>query len=329
MKRFSCICIAIVMLFVGTAAGFAENKQSEVGNVSKIEKGGYDLKGKEFSVSLPAHGNEFAELKSDLLGSIQLGLPDAVYQASPIALPGGVVKYDTPNVAVTEKILKGKKKKKSFEFLQSTTIIKNDNASKVHRYKYKLPKGYKLVDSRKYERIKTKKQKGFLGVYIIDKHKTVVSSISFTKPIDAQGKEVTTSYKIEKDTIVQKVGFTGKTAFPVKMHRKNHPSRTIYVGKITKKEAIRIRSRIEAYNTYHNILIDIFLASGDSVVISIFGSRLVGDKWKKLIRKYTVAIARVTKRKKRIKVYDIEYWRYGGKNSGYVTRDQELENVKR
>ena len=116
MKRFSCICIAIVMLFVGTAAGFAENKQSEVGNVSKIEKGGYDLKGKEFSVSLPAHGNEFVELKSDLLGSIQLGLPDAVRQASPVALPGGVVKYDTPNVAVTERILKGKKKKKVLSF---------------------------------------------------------------------------------------------------------------------------------------------------------------------------------------------------------------------
>lgn len=29
-----------------------------------------------------------------------------------------------------------------------------------------------------------------------------------------------------------------------------------------------------------------------------------------------------------MKVHDIEYWRYGGKNSGYVTRDQELENVK-
>ena len=327
MKRFSCICIAIVMLFVGTAAGFAENKQSEVGNVSKIEKGGYDLKGKEFSVSLPAHGNEFAELKSDLLGSIQLSLPDAVHQASPVALPGGVVKYDTPNVAVTERILKGKKKKKGFEFLQSTTIIKNDNASKVHRYKYKLPKGYKLVDFKKYER--TKGKKGFAGAYIIDKHKVVVSSIVFTKPKDAQGKEVPTSYKIEKDTIVQKVGFTGKTAFPVKMHRKSHPSRTIYIGKITKKEAIRIRSRLEAYNTCYNILIDIFLASGESIIVSIFGSRLVGDKWKKLIRKYTVAIARVTKRKKRIKVYDIEYWRYGGKNSGYVTRDQELENVKR
>ena len=327
MKRFSCICIAIVMLFVGTAAGFAENKQSEVGNVSKIEKGGYDLKGKEFSVSLPAHGNEFVELKSDLLGSIQLGLPDAVHQASPVALPGGVVKYDTSNVAVTERILKGKKKKKGFEFLQSTTIIKNDNASKVHRYKYKLPKGYKLVDFKKYER--TKGKKGFAGAYIIDKHKVVVSSIVFTKPKDAQGKEVPTSYKIEKDTIVQKVGFTGKTAFPVKMHRKSHPSRTIYIGKITKKEAIRIRSRLEAYNTCYNILIDIFLASGESIIVSIFGSRLVGDKWKKLIRKYTVAIARVTKRKKRIKVYDIEYWRYGGKNSGYVTRDQELENVKR
>ena len=99
MKRFSCICIAIVMLFVGTAAGFAENKQSEVGNVSKIEKGGYDLKGKEFSVSLPAHGNEFVELKSDLLGSIQLSLPDAVHQASPVALPGGVVKYDKLNLS--------------------------------------------------------------------------------------------------------------------------------------------------------------------------------------------------------------------------------------
>ena len=156
-----------------------------------------------------------------------------------------------------------------------------------------------------------------------------MSSIVFTKPKDAQGKEVPTSYKIEKDTIVQKVGFTGKTAFPVKMHRKSHPSRTIYIGKITKKEAIRIRSRLEAYNTCYNILIDIFLASGESIIVSIFGSRLVGDKWKKLIRKYTVAIARVTKRKKRIKVYDIEYWRYGGKNSGYVTRDQELENVKR
>ena len=328
MKRFSCICIAIVMLFVGTAAGFAENKQSEVGNVSKIEKGGYDLKGKEFSVSLPAHGNEFAELKSDLMGSIQLGLPDAVYQASPIALPRGVVKYDTPNVAVTEKILKGKKKKKSFEFLQSTTIIKNDNASKVHRYKYKLPKGYKLVDSRKYERIKTKEQKGFLGVYIIDKHKTVVSSISFTKPIDAQGKEVTTSYKIEKDTIVQKVGFTGKTAFPVKMHRKNHPPRTIYIGKITKKEAIRVRSRLKAYKFAHSITVSLFLVTGKYKVISIFSGWLVGEKWERLIEKYTTAIARVTKRRKRIKVYDIEYWRYGGKNSGYVTRDQELENVK-
>ena len=327
MKRFSCICIAIVMLFVGTAAGFAENKQSEVGNVSKIEKGGYDLKGKEFSVSLPAHGNEFVELKSDLLGSIQLSLPDTVHQASPVALPGGVVKYDTPNVAVTERILKGKKKKKGFEFLQSTTIIKNDNASKVHRYKYKLPKGYKLVDFKKYERIKGKK--GFAGAYIIDKHKVVVSSIVFTKPKDAQGKEVPTSYKIEKDTIVQKVGFTGKTAFPVKMHRKNHPSRTIYIGKITKKEAIRIRSRIKAYNKSYNILIKIFFATSGSAVISIFGGILVGDKWEKLIEKYTVAIARVTKRKKLIKVYDIEYWRYGGKNSGYVTRDQELENVKR
>lgn len=327
MKRFSCICIAIVMLFVGTAAGFAENKQSEVGNVSKIEKGGYDLKGKEFSVSLPAHGNEFVELKSDLLGSIQLSLPDAVHQASPVALPGGVVKYDTPNVAVTERILKGKKKKKGFEFLQSTTIIKNDNASKVHRYKYKLPKGYKLVDFKKYER--TKGKKGFAGAYIIDKHKVVVSSIVFTKPKDAQRKEVPTSYKIEKDTIVQKVGFTGKTAFPVKMHRKNHPSRTIYIGKITKKEAIRIRSRIKAYNKSYNILIKIFFATSGSAVISIFGGILVGDKWEKLIEKYTVAIARVTKRKKLIKVYDIEYWRYGGKNSGYVTRDQELENVKR
>ena len=39
---------------------------------------------------------------------------------------------------------------------------------------------------------------------------------------------------------------------------------------------------------------------------------LVGKKWEKLIEKYTTAIARVTKRKKRIKVYDIEYWRNGG-----------------
>ena len=29
-----------------------------------------------------------------------------------------------------------------------------------------------------------------------------------------------------------------------------------------------------------------------------------------------------------VKVHDIDYWRYGGKNSGYVTRDQELENVR-
>ena len=29
-----------------------------------------------------------------------------------------------------------------------------------------------------------------------------------------------------------------------------------------------------------------------------------------------------------MKVHNIEYWRYGGKNSGYVTRDQELENVR-
>ena len=326
MKRFSCICIAIVMLFVGTAAGFAENKQSEVGNVSKIEKGGYDLKGKEFSVSLPAHGNEFVELKSDLLGSIQLGLPDAVRQASPVALPGGVVKYDTPNVAVTERILKGKKKKKSFEFLQSTTIIKNDNASKVHRYKYKLPKGYKLVDFKKYERIKGKK--GFAGAYIIDKHKVVVSSIIFNKPKDAQGKEVPTSYKIEKDTIVQKVEFTGKTAFPVKMHRKNHPSRTIYVGKINKKEAIRVRGVLRKYASAHIITVNVFFLGKGLGVFSIYGGWLVGKKWEKLIDKYTTAIARVTKRKKRIKVYDIEYWRYGGKNSGYVTRDQELENVR-
>lgn len=324
MKRFSCICIAIVMLFVGTAAGFAENKQSEVGNVSKIEKGGYDLKGKEFSVSLPAHGNEFVELKSDLLGSIQLSLPDAVHQASPVALPGGVVKYDTPNVAVTERILKGKKKKKGFEFLQSTTIIKNDNASKVHRYKYKLPKGYKLVDFKKYER--TKGKKGFAGAYIIDKHKVVVSSIVFTKPKDAQGKEVPTSYKIEKDTIVQKVGFTGKTAFPVKMHRKNHPPRWVYVGKINKKEAIKIRRAIER-ERYARVLV---LNIGKAMIrIISYGSMLhIRAKYDRLCAKYSYAISRVTRKRRHIKVYDIEYWRYGGKNSGYVTRDQELENVR-
>lgn len=42
------------------------------------------------------------------MGGIQLALPDAVYQALPVALPGGVVKYDAPNVAVTEKNIKRK-----------------------------------------------------------------------------------------------------------------------------------------------------------------------------------------------------------------------------
>lgn len=70
------------------------------------------------------------------------------------------------------------------------------------------------------------------------------------------------------------------------------------------------------------------MVTGKYKVISIFSGWLVGEKWERLIEKYTTAIARVTKRRKRIKVYDIEYWRYGGKNSGYVTRDQELENVK-
>lgn len=29
-----------------------------------------------------------------------------------------------------------------------------------------------------------------------------------------------------------------------------------------------------------------------------------------------------------MKVHDIDYWRYGGQNSGYVTRDKEDKNVK-
>lgn len=29
-----------------------------------------------------------------------------------------------------------------------------------------------------------------------------------------------------------------------------------------------------------------------------------------------------------MKVHDIECWRYGGQNSGYVTRDKEDKNVK-
>lgn len=183
-----------------------------------------------------------------------------------------------------------------------------------------------MVDSKKYERIKNKK--GFLGAYVVDKHKTVVSSIAFTKPKDAHGREVSTSYKIEKNTIVQKVGFTKKTAFPVKMGRNNHPPRKIYQGKITKKEAIRIKKVLNAYKFAHTICVDVFFSAGNHKVIVIFATWLVGKKWEKLIEKYTTAIARVTKRKKRIKVYDIEYWRNGGKNSGYVTRDQELENVR-
>ena len=33
MKRLSCICIAVVMLFVGVAIGFAVNKQSDATSV--------------------------------------------------------------------------------------------------------------------------------------------------------------------------------------------------------------------------------------------------------------------------------------------------------
>lgn len=29
-----------------------------------------------------------------------------------------------------------------------------------------------------------------------------------------------------------------------------------------------------------------------------------------------------------MKVHDIEYWRYCGQNSGYITRDKEVKNVE-
>lgn len=195
MKRLSCICIAVVMLFVGVAIGFAVNKQSDATSVSKTAQGGCCLQGKDFSVSLLAHG-----------------------------------------------------------------------------------------------------------------------------------KEVPTSYKIEKNTIVQKVDFAKKTAFSVKMSRKKHPPRMVYVGKINKAQAIRIRNKIKRAG---NAKVLVLVICGKTVRIEASKQfRKKEHKYYYLYKKYSRAIKMAIGGRKHIKVYNIDYWKNSPRGGFYVTRDQELENVR-
>mgnify|MGYP000503352558 CR=1 FL=1 len=71
---------------------------------------------------------------------------------------------------------------------------------------------------------------------------------------DAKGNKVKASYPVKSDVIKQTIDFNSETAFPVVVALASHPDITRYRGKITKSQAISIRSELRKQQTAYDII---------------------------------------------------------------------------
>lgn len=321
MKRIISTFAVLAMLFTYTAFSFGvEREKTSYFKKVAIKTGSEE---ENIKIDFPKFCNGFMTMTKDGEKPISMKLPSIEEKTKAQKLGDDGVIFRTKEVDISERVVEENSKEGKVVALESQVKIKNANANKGYRFSFFLPKGFKLVDSRTYEGMKG--EKNFQGAYVVNDKGEVADTIEPMVAEDANGKKLKVDGKIEGDSLVQKIHFDKETAFPIVAKAKKHPPIKRYAGKITKKEAKKARRTAEIKIKVRRLVLEYVFFS--SVLYSSI-LNLATSKWDDLIRKYTIAIARVTKKKKHIEVYNIKYWRNGGKNSGYITRDQELENVK-
>ena len=100
----------------------------------------------------------------------------------------------------------------------------------------------------------------------------------------------------------------------------SHPTKTVYAGSLTKKEAIAARDRLKKYKSAY-----------DGVAFAMswihpgwgFIAQLKSSEFQNLIDKYNRAIGKMSANST-VSVYHIMTWKNRGQNSAYVTTDQKL-----
>lgn len=185
----------------------------------------FNVEGESLKIDVPIDSSEEIRLETFDGNEFDISFPENIETSNAVVTQNGTVIYNgDKDVSVAVQAIQEKQDDLTIEGVRSMVIIDNANAPKEYSFEYNLPKGCELITSEEYYGTENA-ETGW--IYIIDKNNTyvdmetgeeVVEIVAAIEPAwakDANGNNISTSYRVSRNVLTQVVQFDENSAFPI------------------------------------------------------------------------------------------------------------------
>lgn len=289
----------------------------------------YLAKGDGIDIEIPVSGSApvIAEVYEG--ENIVMYLPEFVSRVGGVLTDNGTVVYNSTgaNVSVGVQALKEENSGTLCESVKTLVAMNNANAPKEYDFTFDLPEGYRLVKDYDYNDEFDEYDCG--QIFVVNDQDETVCTIDPAWAKDANGEVVETMYEINGTTLTQIVNTDENTAYPVVTSSASHPNKTsVYYlkkagvkdlrDKYTEQGALKLCTGLVATAaSYKQPVVGVcktFVFINETYSGYKYASR--NSVYAKVGKKYA-------------KVAVIFRWRNGGKNSGYIPKNENVTVVSK
>lgn len=293
-----------------------------------LEKGNsYTVEGAECNIIIPKEGDSPVVISNNEY-EISMFLPNELGDANSQVSANGTVVYEPEDeeFAVAVQALYDEQYGIEFEAVRTLVKIESVEAPREYLFDFKLPKGYRLIMDYNYDE-EEMDEYDCGAVFVLNSNDEVVSTIEPAWAKDAKGKNISTYYEVEGNSLIQFVDFDYNTEFPVIADPTSHPNKTSEYF-FTKSGIKELRDKYTdlSYSTFYSGIITCaaYYTQPCAGVCSTFVflnqvySGFKYSSWNAVYANFKKSYAKVSV---------VFRWRYGGKNSGYVKDSQSVTYV--